>query len=123
MGRVEQLVRCAGGEIGIGASRNDGETVIFYNDGIPAIREGKGVAMRRFIVMLGWLASLGLLLTACGASTPTATVAPAPVQTSPQPGDKAPDFTLADSGGKSMRLADIIVDHKSTVLVFYLSYT
>jgi len=79
--------------------------------------------MRRFIVTLGWLASLGLLLTACGAPTPTATIAPAPVQTSPQPGDKAPDFTLADSGGDRLHLADIVAEHKSTVLVFYLSHT
>jgi hypothetical protein len=71
--------------------------------------------MRRFIVTLGWLASLGLLLTACGA--------PAPVQTSPQPGDKAPDFTLADSAGDRLHLADIVAEHKSTVLVFYLSHT
>lgn len=81
--------------------------------------------MRRFIVTLGWLAGLGLLLTACSAATltPTATVAPAPVQTSPQPGDKAPDFTLADSRGDRLHLADIVAGHKSTVLVFYLSHT
>ena len=81
--------------------------------------------MRKIIVVLGWLASLALLLTACGVATPTppATFAPAPVQTSPQPGDKAPDFTLADSGGNRLHLADIVAEHKSTVLVFYLSHT
>ena len=81
--------------------------------------------MRRFIVTLGWLASLGLLLTACSAATPmpTATNTPAPIQTSPQLGDKAPDFTLADSGGNLLHLAGIAAEHKSTVLVFYLSHT
>lgn len=71
--------------------------------------------MQKFIVTLGWLASLGSLLTAC--------VAPAPVQTSPQPGDKAPDFTLADSNGNRLQLAAVVAEHKSTVLVFYLSHT
>jgi hypothetical protein len=79
--------------------------------------------MRRVIVTIGWLASLGLLLTACGTVTPTATVAPAPVQTSPQPGDKASDFTLTDSAGNGVNLATVVTEHKSTVLVFYLSYT
>jgi len=81
--------------------------------------------MRRLIVSLGWLASLGLLLTACSAATPTptATDTPAPAQTSPQPGDKAPDFTLTDSKGNQVQLSTIAAEHKSTVLVFYLSHT
>lgn len=82
--------------------------------------------MRRIIVTIGWMASLGLLLSACGAGTPvtpTATIAPAPVQTAPRPGDKAPDFTLADSDGNRLQLATIVAEHKSTVLVFYLSHT
>jgi hypothetical protein len=85
----------------------------------------KGVAMRRFIVTIGWLASLELLLTACATTTPapTATVAPQPIQTSPQAGDKAPDFTLADSAGNLVQLSAVVAEHKSTVLVFYLSHT
>ena len=81
--------------------------------------------MRRLIVSLGWLTSLGLLLTACSAATPTptATVAPAPAQTSPQAGDKAPDFALADNQGNQVQLSAVVADHKSTVLVFYLSHT
>ena len=82
--------------------------------------------MRRLIATIGWLASLGILLAACGAGTtipPTVTVAPEPVQTSPQPGDKAPDFTLTDSKGSRLHLADIVAEQKSTVLVFYLSHT
>ena len=82
--------------------------------------------MRRFIVTFGWLASLGLLLSACGAGTPvvpTATVAPPLGQTLFQPGDKAPDFTLADSTGNRLQLATVVAEHKSTVLVFYLSHT
>ena len=80
--------------------------------------------MRRIIVTLGWLASLGLLLAACGTATPVPpTVTAAPVQAGPQPGDKAPDFSLADSKGNSVQLSAIVADHKSTVLVFYLSHT
>lgn len=81
--------------------------------------------MRRLIVTLDWLASLGFLLTACSSATPTptATVAPAPIQTSPQAGDKAPDFTLADSRSNQLHLATVASEHKSTVLVFYLSHT
>lgn len=79
--------------------------------------------MRKFINLIGWLASLGFLLTACAAPTPTATVAPTAVQTSSQPGDTAPDFTLADNNANSLHLADVVADHKSTVLVFYLSHT
>jgi cytochrome oxidase Cu insertion factor (SCO1/SenC/PrrC family) len=78
--------------------------------------------MWKFIVNINWLVTLGLLLTACG-TTPTATVAPAPVQTSPQAGDKAPDFTLTDSAGNRMNLATVVTEHKSAVLVFYLSHT
>jgi uncharacterized protein YcfL len=81
--------------------------------------------MRRFIVTISWLASLTLLLTACSTATPvpTATVTPQPVQTSPQAGDKAPDFTLTDNEGNSVQLSVVAAEHKSTVLVFYLSYT
>ena len=80
--------------------------------------------MRRIIITMGWLASLGLLLAACGTAAPVApTVTVAPVQAGPQPGDKAPDFTLADNEGNSVQLSAVIADHKSTVLVFYLSHT
>jgi hypothetical protein len=81
--------------------------------------------MRRFIVTLSWLASLGPWLFACSTATPapTATVAPQPIQTSPQAGDKAPDFTLADSAGNHVNLATVAAEFKSTVLVFYLSHT
>jgi hypothetical protein len=86
----------------------------------------KGDTMQRIIVIVGWLASLGLLLSACGAGSPiapTATIAPALVQTAPQHGDKAPNFTLADSNGNRLQLATVVAEHKSTVLVFYLSHT
>jgi hypothetical protein len=68
---------------------------------------------------------LGLLLTACGTAkpAPTATAAPAPTQTSPQAGDKAPEFSLADSAGNQVNLSAVVAEHKSTVLVFYLSHT
>jgi uncharacterized protein YcfL len=81
--------------------------------------------MRRFIVITGWLASLGLLLAACGAPTPapTATVASDPSQKSPQAGEKAPDFTLADANGSQVNLATVAAKNKSAVLVFYLSHT
>jgi hypothetical protein len=79
--------------------------------------------MRKFFNLIGWLASLGLLLAACAAPTATPTVAPTVVRNSPQPGDNAPDFTLADSNGNSLHLTDIVAEHKSTVLVFYLSHT
>jgi len=82
--------------------------------------------MQRIIVIAVLLASLGLLLSACGAGTPiapTATSAPPLVQALFQPGDKAPDFSLTDSNGNRLQLTTVVAEHKSTVLVFYLSHT
>jgi len=66
-----------------------------------------------FIVVTGILA---LWLAACGATT-TSTVAPA--AKAPQPGDVAPDFTLVDSKGSSLHLADELKTNQAVVLVFY----
>ncbi len=82
--------------------------------------------MRTFRFLFAVLTGLTLLITACGAGTtipPTVTVALEPVQISPQAGDKAPDITLTDNEGDSVQLSVVAAEHKSTVLVFYLSHT
>jgi len=78
------------------------------------------------------------LAAACTPATPTA----APTNTAPaastaaasataastaaaalRPGDAAPDFSLPDSTGALVNLASVVADHRSTVLIFYLSHT
>ena len=38
-------------------------------------------------------------------------------------GDTAPDFTLPDSNGNMVRLADSLLDNRLVILVFYFSHT
>ena len=38
-------------------------------------------------------------------------------------GDLAPDFTLPDSNGNTVNLADSLLDNRLTILVFYFSHT
>jgi hypothetical protein len=45
-----------------------------------------------------------------------------PETTGPRTGDIAPDFTLPDSNGNMVRLADELNDNRMVVLVFYASY-
>lgn len=42
--------------------------------------------------------------------------------TSPRTGDIAPDFSLPDSNGEVVNLADVLKNNQSAVLVFYLEY-
>jgi hypothetical protein len=51
-----------------------------------------------------------LILTGCASDTPT-------------PENKAPDFTLPDSNGNMVRLADELRDNQLVILVFYHAYT
>lgn len=37
----------------------------------------------------------------------------------PEPGDKAPDFTLVDSNGKKVTLSELLKGYKALVLYFY----
>ena len=92
---------------------------------------------------------IGLLLYACGnppaseapAEPPDPTEAPAAAPTAEPPtpteeiateesaidplgtGDLAPDFTLPDSNGNTVNLADSLLDNRLTILVFYFSHT
>ena len=56
-------------------------------------------------------------------STPTESVATEkPTASGPRTGDIAPDFTLPDSNGDMLHLADTLNDNRMVVLVFYNSY-
>jgi hypothetical protein len=88
-----------------------------------------------------WLTLLliSAVVVACAPATPTATLspvspatstaanssaaAPATTGTALQPGDLAPGFSLTDTEGNVVVLADVVPDHTSTVLIFYLSDT
>lgn len=77
-----------------------------------------------------------LFLVGCGntnstpASEEAQPVAPASTPVSeetkpeegPHTGDIAPDFTLPDSNGNMVHLADELNDHRMVILVFYFSY-
>ena len=63
---------------------------------------------------------------------PTRTQTPRPEETAvvgesttdgPRTGDTAPDFTLPDSNGDMVRLADALQDNQMVVLVFYQVHT
>ena len=45
-----------------------------------------------------------------------------PETTGPRSGDIAPDFTLPDSNGNMVRLADELDDNRMVILVFYHAY-
>jgi cytochrome oxidase Cu insertion factor (SCO1/SenC/PrrC family) len=66
---------------------------------------------------------LALWLAACGAATTSTTATVAPVAKAPQPGDVAPDFTLIDSKGTSVHLAEELKANQAIVLVFYQGST
>jgi hypothetical protein len=88
-----------------------------------------------------WLTLLliSAVVSACASATPTATLSTVSSATSTaavsgvaaqattgialQPGDLAPGFSLTDSEGNVVVLAEVVPDHTSTVLVFYLSDT
>ncbi len=46
-----------------------------------------------------------------------------PTVDGPRVGDVAPDFTLPDSNGNIVRLADSLLDNRLVILVFYHHYT
>jgi len=75
----------------------------------------------------GWLiVVIGILavwLAACGAATTSTTSTAAPVAKALQPGDVAPDFTLVDSKGTSVHLAEELKASRAVVLVFYQGST
>jgi cytochrome oxidase Cu insertion factor (SCO1/SenC/PrrC family) len=69
-----------------------------------------------FILVAGIFA---MWLAACGAATTSTTPTAAPVAKALQPGDVAPDFTLVDSKGTSVHLAEELKTNQAVVLVFY----
>ena len=66
-----------------------------------------------------------LVLVGCSASEPepTATEVPESAPAGPRTGELAPDFTLPDSNGNMVHLADELQDNESVVLLFYLEHT
>ncbi len=91
---------------------------------------------RQLALKLGIALTLTMLfLVGCGNTTSTpvvedsaATSTPKieteePATDSPRVGDLAPDFTLPDSTGTMVHLADELQENQVVVLVFYFSHT
>ncbi len=98
---------------------------------------------RVYLIRLGIL--LCLLLAACSGTTPTpqteepksvesvVTEEPKPTKSvfteepkttiGPRTGDIAPGFTLPDSNGNMVHLADELNDNRMVILIFYHAYT
>ena len=103
---------------------------------------------KQIVYWLGLVFVLTILMAACSGTTPTPrteepaaksivteeptaeSVAPAesttesavteePKTTGPRTGDIAPDFTLPDSNGDMVHLADELNDNRMVILVFY----
>ena len=88
---------------------------------------------KRIVFWLGLVFVLSLLMAACSGTTPTTkTEEPKSVEsvgteepktTGPHTGDIAPDFTLPDSNGNMVHLADRLHDNRMVILVFYVENT
>jgi cytochrome oxidase Cu insertion factor (SCO1/SenC/PrrC family) len=78
-----------------------------------------GMLTMVFLVACGSTGSTPLPETPLATSTPEPPVASDPLST----GDVAPDFTLPDSNGNIVRLADQMLDNRLVILVFYHNYT
>lgn len=78
---------------------------------------------RRKELTLGFLVmAAGLLLFGCG-NPPVEEIATEEPAAGPLgTGDAAPDFTLADSNGNMVHLADQLLDNRLVILVFYHAY-
>ena len=85
------------------------------------------------IYWLGLVLVLSLMIAACSGTTSTAQ-SEEPVSAeigdseesnsnSPRTDDMAPDFTLPDSNGNMVHLADELSDNRMVILVFYHEYT
>jgi hypothetical protein len=85
------------------------------------------------IFWLGLVFVLSIVMAACSGTTPTPqTEEPKSAEIvdieendtdGPQTGDVAPDFTLADSNGNMVHMADKLNDNRMVILVFYLEHT
>ena len=75
-----------------------------------------------FLVGCGNTPSTPVLEDSAATSTPKIETEE-PATDSPRVGDVAPDFTLPDSTGTMVRLADELQENKVVVLVFYFSHT
>jgi cytochrome oxidase Cu insertion factor (SCO1/SenC/PrrC family) len=83
------------------------------------------------VSVLGLLLVLPILMAACAGTTTPApeseasrVTAPAkPTITGPRTGDIAPDFTLPDSNGNIVHLADELDNNRMVILIFYHAYT
>ena len=83
--------------------------------------------------LIGLVFVLPALIAACSGTTPTpeteesrsveSVVNEEPKTNGPHTGDIAPDFTLPDSNGNMVHLADKLNDNRMVILVFYVEYT
>ena len=86
----------------------------------------------KIFIWLGLVLVLPALMAACSGNTPSpqteepksaeSVVAEESKTTGPHTGDIAPDFTLADSNGNMVHLADELNDNRMVILVFYHAY-
>ncbi len=75
-----------------------------------------------FLVGCGNTPSTPVLEDSAATSTPKIETEE-PAVDGPRVGDVAPDFTLPDSKGDNVRLADNLLDNRLVILVFYHHYT
>ncbi len=75
--------------------------------------------MKKKVPGIIWLLALCALYVPAQQPSASATPAPAPPQTSLKVGQAAPDFTLTDTAGKTVKLSDF-KGKKSVVLAFYV---
>jgi ABC-type transport system substrate-binding protein len=93
---------------------------------------GGSVMKNKIVIWFGLALILPVLMAACSGSTPAAeTEEPKPTVSAPteeptiippRTGDLAPDFTLPDSNGSMVRLADELLYNRQVILVFYHAY-
>ena len=78
---------------------------------------------RTRVISMG-LASIlaGLFLFGCGTPAVTEIATEEPPAGPLGEGDAAPDFTLPDTKGNMVRLADELLDNRLVILVFYHAY-
>ena len=89
---------------------------------------------KKIVNWLGLLLVLSILVAACSGTTPTpqlgeepqhqeSVVAEESKSKTPRTGDIAPDFTLPDSVGNMVSLADELNNNRLVILVFYHAYS
>jgi cytochrome oxidase Cu insertion factor (SCO1/SenC/PrrC family) len=78
--------------------------------------------MRTCMLVVLWFVVAVSVLVSCATPSAPAGATTAPAVKAPRMGDMAPDFTLTDSKGNNIHLAEELKTNRAVVLVFYHSY-